>query len=77
MAADELRRQADVFMELEQLIPEISRAGNRRTAAPAGEKPAADTRREVAAPNSEPYADDGYDDYDDEDDYDDGESQTA
>ncbi|MFP6747513.1 MAG: NYN domain-containing protein [Alphaproteobacteria bacterium] len=77
MAADELRRQADVFLELEQLIPEISRAGNRRTAAPAGENRADDGRRAVAAPDGEPLADDGYDDYDDEDDYDDGESQTA
>ncbi|MDA1099045.1 MAG: NYN domain-containing protein [Proteobacteria bacterium] len=32
MAADELRRQADVFLDLEKLIPEISRNGNRRMA---------------------------------------------
>jgi uncharacterized LabA/DUF88 family protein len=63
MAADELRRQADVFLELEKLIPHIARAGNRRPLAPA-------TPEKVPVQDEQQYADDGYDDYEDEDDYD-------
>ena len=71
MAADELRRQADIFLELEKLIPEISRSGNRRLAPAA---PAEARQPSVSSGNNEDhYADDG-DDYDD---YDDGESQSA
>ena len=76
MAADELRRQADVFLELEKLIPQISRAGNRQPVA-AGK---------LAEPKPSPlsddedanYADDAYGDYDDHyADYDDDESKSA
>ena len=84
MAADELRRQADVFLELEKLIPEISRAGNRRTAQPAADKPAGRDQQSKEEPSlatgDDQYSDDGFDDYDDEDefgDFDDGESQNA
>ncbi len=72
MAADELRRQADVFLELEKLIPHIARAGNRRPAAPAGAASADSSRPPVAEQTDEQYADDGYDDYEDEDDYGEG-----
>ncbi len=78
MAADELRRQADVFLELEKLIPEISRTGNRQPA------PAASSKERAEAPtphdHDDDYSDDAFGDYDDDDsyaDYDDGESQTA
>lgn len=78
MAADELRRQADVFLELEKLIPEISRTGNRQAV------PAATSKKSVEAPaaqvQNDDYSDDAYGDYDEDDDYadyDDGESQTA
>ena len=76
MAADELRRQADVFLELEKLIPQISRPGNRQPVA-AGK---------LAEPKPSPlsddedanYADDAYGDYDDHyADYDDDESKSA
>jgi uncharacterized LabA/DUF88 family protein len=33
MVADELRRQADVFVELEELVPQIARAGGARASA--------------------------------------------
>jgi uncharacterized LabA/DUF88 family protein len=80
MAADELRRQADEFLELEKLIPEISRAGNRRPATV--EKPARESKpatpENQAAQQNEQYADDGFDEYDDDDDYEDyDESQSA
>lgn len=74
MAADELRRQADIFLELEQLVPEISRTGNRRLAPAA---PAEGKRLPIhAGPNDDHNTDDS-DDYDDYGDYDDGESQSA
>ncbi|MBT4043152.1 MAG: NYN domain-containing protein [Rhodospirillaceae bacterium] len=67
MAADELRRQADVFLELEKLIPEISRPGNRRpVTAPsqtAGNNQAADLIDDGQD------SDDGFGDYDDDDEY--------
>ncbi|MBT3373338.1 MAG: NYN domain-containing protein [Rhodospirillaceae bacterium] len=77
MAADELRRQADVFLELEKLIPHISRAGNRQPI------PASKTSGAKSSPEAgtdEHYSDDAFGDYDDDDefaDYDDGESQSA
>ncbi|NQV61817.1 MAG: NYN domain-containing protein [Alphaproteobacteria bacterium] len=73
MAADELRRQADVFLELEKLIPEISRNGNRRLTP---STPIEATQPSVPAePIDGHYGDD--DDYDDFGDYDDSESQSA
>lgn len=80
MAADELRRQADEFLELEKLIPEISRASNRRPAPVA--KPASDSKHATseiqAEQHDDQYADDGFDEYDDDDDFDDyDESQSA
>ena len=78
MAADELRRQADVFLELEKLIPEISRSGNRRVApAPSGEGREGRQPPVLSGPQDDHYADDSDDDYDEFGDYDDGESQTA
>jgi uncharacterized LabA/DUF88 family protein len=78
MAADELRRQADIFLELEKLIPHIARAGNRQ---PVPASKAADAKPAPApAGNDDHYSDDAYGDYDDDDDYtdyDDGESQSA
>ncbi|MBL6951458.1 MAG: NYN domain-containing protein [Alphaproteobacteria bacterium] len=76
MAADELRRQADVFLELEKLMPEISRNSNRRLT------PSTPNEATQPAVPAEPidghYADDGDDDdYDDFGDYDDSESQSA
>jgi uncharacterized LabA/DUF88 family protein len=78
MAADELRRQADVFLELEKLIPEISRSGNRRVApAPSGEGREGKQPPTLSGPQDDHYADDGDDDYDAFGDYDDDESQSA
>ena len=78
MAADELRRQADVFLELEKLIPEISRNGNRRPApAPSGEGREGRQPPVLSAPQDEHFTDDDDDDYDEFGDYDDGESQSA
>ena len=77
MAADELRRQADIFLELEKLIPEISRNGNRRlTPAPSEAAGAATQSDAPVTPGDDTYADDDDDDYD-YDDYDDSESQSA
>ena len=78
MAADELRRQADVFLELETLIPEISRSGNRRVA-PAPSSEGREDRQPpvLSGPQDDHYADDGDDDYDAFGDYDDDESQSA
>ena len=56
MAADELRRQADVFLELEKLIPEISRTGNRQAV------PAATSKKSVEAPAAQGQNDDYSDD---------------
>ena len=83
MAADELRRQADVFIDLEKLIPEISRAGNRRPAPV--EKPVQDSKVTTSETQSDhrddQYADGGFDEYDDDDGDDDyenyDESQSA
>ena len=77
MAADELRRQADVFLELEKLIPEISRPGNRRPVSPPTQRGAKDKTSGTADDGQ--YSDDGFGDYDDDDDefYDDGQSQSA
>ncbi len=74
MAADELRRQADVFLELEKLIPEISRNSNRQSAP--GLPTGARQQPIPAGENDDHYADDG-DDYEEFGDYDDGESQSA
>ena len=74
MVADELRRQADVFLELEKLIPEISRNSNRRSAP--GLPTGARQQLIPAGENDDHYADDG-DDYEEFGDYDDGESQSA
>ena len=78
MAADELRRQADVFLELETLIPEISRSGKRRVA-PAPSSEGREDRQPpvLSGPQDDHYADDGDDDYDAFGDYDDDESQSA
>ncbi|MBV41188.1 MAG: NYN domain-containing protein [Rhodospirillaceae bacterium] len=76
MAADELRRQADVFLELEKLIPQISRVGNRQPAA-AG-KLAEPKQSPLSDDEDAHYADDAYGDYDDHyADYDDDESKSA
>ena len=64
-------------MELEKLIPHISRAGNRQPI------PASKTSGAKSSPEAgtdEHYSDDAFGDYDDDDefaDYDDGESQSA
>ncbi len=60
MVADELRRQADTFLELQELIPFIGRDPSFRQQ---------QQETNVQASGDE-YADDEYDDY--EDDYDDG-----
>ncbi|MDP6563489.1 MAG: NYN domain-containing protein [Alphaproteobacteria bacterium] len=69
MVADELRRQADIFMELEGLIPSIARDPNRRH-----QGPRTDNRRPAPEPA---VAEDDYDEYDDYDDYEEAESQGA
>ncbi len=81
MAADELRRQADVFLELEKLIPHISRGGNRQPI-PADRTPDGKSSPDAGADADadDHYSDDAYGDYDDDDDYadyDDGQSQSA
>ena len=67
MAADELRRQADEFLELENLMPEISRGGTRRPPVDVGMSVSDVTTSEDTLP-VEIYEDDGFDDYNDEDD---------
>ena len=67
MAADELRRQADEFLELENLMPEISRRGNRRPPLDVGMS-VGDVTTSTDTPQVEFYEDDGFDDYNDEDD---------
>ncbi len=79
MAADELRRQADEFLELEKLIPEISRTGNRRLQQEP-DKGADDAHNAPSDTEERHFPDDAYDEYEDEDnyeDYDNGESQLA
>ena len=68
MAADELRRQADEFLELENLMPEISRGGNRRPPVDVGMS-VGDVTTPTDTPQVEFYEDDGFDDYTDEDEY--------
>ena len=67
MAADELRRQADEFLELENLMPEISRGGIRRPPVDVGMS-VGDVTTSTDTPQVEFYEDDGFDDYNDEDD---------
>ena len=67
MAADELRRQADEFLELENLMPEISRSGIRRPPVDVGMS-VGDVTTSTDTPQVEFYEDDGFDDYNDEDD---------
>lgn len=61
MVADELRRQADTFLELQELIPLIGRDPSFRQQ---------QQQENNVEPVSDGYADDEYDEY--EDDYDDG-----
>lgn len=64
MASDELRRQADIFIDLVDIEKEIGRA-------PGGDRP---RHKPVQADTP---AEDDYDDYDDEDDYDDDDYDDA
>ena len=64
MVADELRRQADAFLELQELIPFIGRDPSFR------QQQQQDVSGNGATAAGDEYADDEYDDY--EDDYDDG-----
>ena len=68
MAADELRRQADEFLELEKLIPEIGRSQNRRPP----QNVEADLGNSATPENSddnENYNDEAFGEYDTKDGY--------
>ena len=68
MAADELRRQADEFLELEELRPKISRGSINQPQADVGVS-GGDVTTPTDTPQVEFYDDDGFDDYNDEDEF--------
>jgi len=68
MAADELRRQADEFLELEKLIPEIGRSQNRRSLENVEVNPEFPSPR-IHSGHNEFYNDEGFEQYDTKDDY--------
>jgi len=68
MAADELRRQADEFLELEKMMPEISRGSIRRPPADVA-IPVGDVTTPEDPPQVEYYEDDDFEDYNDEDNF--------
>ena len=63
MAADELRRQADDFLELEKLIPAIGRSQNRRSPANTAVNPEFSSPL-INSDDNEIYNDDAFDEYD-------------
>ena len=68
MAADELRRQADEFLELEELRSKISRGSINQSHANVGMS-VSDVTTPTDTPQVEFYEDDGFDDYNDEDEF--------
>jgi uncharacterized LabA/DUF88 family protein len=57
MIADELRRQADAFIDLEEIAPEITRRQVEPRARPAAAAPAAPAARTTRATPADPFAD--------------------
>ena len=68
MAADELRRQADEFLELEELRSKISRGSINQPHANVGMS-VSDVTTPTDTPQVEFYEDDGFDDYNDGDEF--------
>jgi len=68
MAADELRRQADEFLELDELKSKISRVSINQPHADVGMS-VGDVTTPTDTPQVEFYEDDGFDDYNDEDEF--------
>ncbi len=68
MLADELRRQADVFLELQDIIGHISREHGQR-GAPDGTRPQRRRPVEAAAVEDDDYEDDEFIDDEDDDDF--------
>ena len=68
MAADELRRQADEFLELEELRSKISRASINQPHTDVGMS-VGDVTTPTDTRQAEFYEDDGFDDYNDEDEF--------